>query len=46
MINVYVDGDAMGALAELESSTVVSAKKDIRVEFIDAGVIYAWMQNI
>ena len=41
MINVYVDGDAMGALAELESNTVVSAKKDIRVEFIDAAPLTA-----
>ena len=41
MINIYVDQDAMSALCELESSTVVTAKKDIRIEFIDAAALTA-----
>ena len=41
MINIYVDQDAMSALYGLESSTVVTAKKDIRIEFIDAAALTA-----
>ena len=41
MINVYVDGDAMSALAEIESDVSLESKQDVTVEFIDAAPLTA-----
>lgn len=41
MINAFVDENALAALAELESNTVVAAKRNVRVEFIDVAPLTA-----
>ncbi len=41
MINAYVDSEVMGLLAELDSDTEVSKKRDVVIEFIDAAPLTA-----
>lgn len=41
MINAYVDSEVMGLLAELNSDTEVSKKRDIAIEFVDAAPLTA-----